>query len=139
MRIMFSEETAAERLAAQRDTAYARVVQARERVADTATLSGIPEGERHHFTSWEEAARAALVLAEAEGALAVYNDAASLAQSVADGTTVLPVASVKDALQRLAVSHLTQHPSDTYSGRLNDARRAYTDGVRAAASEFINP
>lgn len=137
MRIMFTEATAAERLAAQRDTAAARVVAARQRVADAATLSGIPEGERQHFTSWEEAGRAALILAEAEGALSIYEVAASLARQVADGTTVLPVDSIADALEAMAIRRLSAHPDDVWSGRLNDARRAYHDGVRAAAVEFI--
>lgn len=39
----------------------------------------------------------------------------------------------RTVLRDYLVQRLTENPDDTWSGRGNDARRAYNDGVRAAA------
>jgi len=63
-------------------------------------------------------------LAEREGAYHAWQNIAQVFPSL-DG----------DRVVRYLLMLATAHPDDTYSGRTNDARRAYTDGKRSAVQD----
>jgi hypothetical protein len=69
----------------------------------------------------------------------VLNMAARLAESVAScrAQGLTPMRSAHREVVAYAVSVLGESPDDTWSGRRNDARRAYVDGRREAARDLL--
>lgn len=95
-------------------------------IAKQAVVSAV-DSNRNGY-SYEDVASALVDLAQAEGALSVYNPAAVLAANAGVGV---------EEMTWFAVHQLRQSTDDTWSGRRNDARRAYADGRRDAAKELL--
>lgn len=84
--------------------------------------------EKAEAGNYSELNDAVNALAEAQGAEYVFRVSDDL---VAKGSSVLDLI---EEFTRI----LSQPPADTVSGRSNDARRCYVDGVRSVASLLSN-
>ena len=105
-------------------TATAEVVQALR----DAIIATVNDGQLHDGIN-----TAVLALATAEGAASYWAKMLFVADIVTsrDGDVT---AALQDSTLRL----LTNGANDDWSGRGNDAKRAYFDGLRAAAASFAN-
>lgn len=74
---------------------------------------------------FDELAATLVLLAEAEGAARAW------------GTIGMAVEHDPENGVPAAIDLLRQSPDDTWSGRTNDIKRAYNDGIRKVAGDFI--
>ena len=105
-------------------TATTEVVQALR----DAVVATVNDGQLHDGIN-----TAVLTLATAEGAASYWAKMLYVAKIVTDRE-----GDVTAALQDSTLRLLTGGANDDWSGRGNDAKRAYFDGVRAAAASFTN-
>lgn len=133
MSIIYSAETAADTFTRRASLARAAVLNRRQ---DVIAATYPVEVDTHRdpdttaYLTWEAVTRAGLALTHAEGVLSVYETARDLATRYSGEEAMAN-------LQRYAIEVLSLPPGDTYSGRSNDARRAYNDGQREAATGIV--
>lgn len=72
-------------------------------------------------------------LAEAQGALAYWSRMRQVAEYALENGSD---GNVSDLFDRETISALTRGADDAWSGRGNDSKRAYFDGLRAAAADL---